>query len=152
MPHDSLVGIDEQRKDRPMKTTAAVTLVAVTLFYAPLAYADTFGSGANQFDIEFVPIGDPGNPSHPSGIGSVPYVYRMGKYEISEDMINKANALGNLGITHDGRGANKPATSISWFEAAKFVNWLNTSTGEHAGIQVRRCRQFWTLGIWRRRF
>ncbi len=24
---------------------------------------------------------------------------------------------------------NKPATSITWFEAAKFVNWLNTSSG-----------------------
>ena len=33
-------------------------------------------------------------------------------------MIDKANAEGSLGITHDGRGANKPATSISWFEAA----------------------------------
>ena len=44
-------------------------------------------------------------------------------------MINKANALGNLGITKDSRGPNKPATNISWFEAAEFVNWLNTSTG-----------------------
>jgi formylglycine-generating enzyme required for sulfatase activity len=43
-------------------------------------------------------------------------------------MIDKANTLGGLGITHDNRGANKPATSISWFEAAKFVNWLNGST------------------------
>jgi formylglycine-generating enzyme required for sulfatase activity len=44
-------------------------------------------------------------------------------------MIDNANALGALGITHDGRGADFPATSISWFEAARFVNWLNTSTG-----------------------
>ena len=112
-----------------MKTTAAVTLVALTFFYAPLAQADTFGSGANTFDIEFVTIGDPGNPPGPYSYGSVRYDYRIGKYEISEDMINKANALGNLGITHGGQGANKPATSVSWFQAAKFVNWLNTSTG-----------------------
>ena len=44
-------------------------------------------------------------------------------------MIDKANALGGLGITKDTRGADFPATSISWFEAARFVNWLNTSTG-----------------------
>jgi len=44
-------------------------------------------------------------------------------------MINKANALGGLGITHNNRGANKPATNITWFEAAQFVNWLNTSKG-----------------------
>jgi sulfatase modifying factor 1 len=45
-------------------------------------------------------------------------------------MIEKANALGGLGITKDTRGPDKPATSISWFEAARFVNWLNTSTGQ----------------------
>jgi hypothetical protein len=116
-----------------MKTTVAVTLVAVALFHAPLADADTFGSGANQFDIEFVPIGDPGNPADDFGFpdpwGPVPNVYRIGKYEISEDMINKANALGNLGITKDTRGPNKPATSVSWNEAARFVNWLNTTSG-----------------------
>jgi hypothetical protein len=64
----------------------------------------------------------------------VPYPYRIGKFEISEQMIDKANAesaiAGNpLSITHDERGPNVAATSISWFEAARFVNWLNTSTG-----------------------
>ena len=59
----------------------------------------------------------------------MPYAYRIGKYEISEQMIDKANALGGLGITKDMRGADKPATSVSWFEAAQFVNWINTSTG-----------------------
>jgi hypothetical protein len=116
-----------------MKTTVAVMLVAVTLFHPPLADADTFGSGANQFDIEFVRIGNPGNPAdttgNPNPAGSVPYRYRIGKYEISEQLIDKANTLGGLGITKDTRGADKPATSVSWNEAARFVNWLNTSTG-----------------------
>ena len=97
------------------------------------AAADTFGSGANTFDIEFVTIGNPGNAAdttgNPNPAGSVPYTYRMGKFEISEQMIDKANALGGLGITKDTRGADKPATSVSWNEAARFVNWLNTSTG-----------------------
>ncbi|WP_425401107.1 SUMF1/EgtB/PvdO family nonheme iron enzyme [Aeoliella sp.] len=44
--------------------------------------------------------------------------------------------LGNLGITHDNRGSNKPATSISWVEAAKFVNWLNTSSGYSPAYKV----------------
>jgi formylglycine-generating enzyme required for sulfatase activity len=100
---------------------------------ADRAAGDTFGSGASTFDIEFVPIGNPDNPDDTTGspnpAGKVEYAYRLGKYEISEDMINKANALGGLGITHDNRGANKPVTSVSWFEAARFVNWLNTSTG-----------------------
>jgi formylglycine-generating enzyme required for sulfatase activity len=44
-------------------------------------------------------------------------------------MIAKANTLGGLLITKDTRGVNKPATGVSWNEAARFVNWLNTSQG-----------------------
>ena len=38
-------------------------------------HADTFGSGANSFDIEFVTIGNPGNPpdANPNPAGAVPY-------------------------------------------------------------------------------
>ncbi len=95
------------------------------------ANADLFGSGANSFEIEFVTIGSPGNPpdADPNPAGAVPYEYRIGKYEISEQMIDKANALGGLGITKDTRGPDKPATSVSWYEAARFVNWLNTTSG-----------------------
>ena len=97
------------------------------------ALADTFGSGANTFDIEFVAIGDPGNAAdttgNPNPAGSVPYAFRMGKFEISEQMIDKANDEGSLGITKDTRGPDKPATRVSWNEAARFVNWLNMSSG-----------------------
>jgi hypothetical protein len=107
--------------------------VALVLLLSRGALADTFGSGSNTFDIEFVSVGNLGNPADTTGdpnpVGFVYYPYRIGKYEISEGIINKANALGALGITHDNRGPNKPASSISWWEAAKFVNWLNTSTG-----------------------
>ena len=116
-----------------MKTTGTLILFTLGLLSTAAAQADIFGSGANQFAIEFVTIGDPDNPGDTSGepyrAGKVEYAYRIGTYEVSEDMINKANALAGLDISHDGRGANKPATSISWFEAARFVNWLNTSTG-----------------------
>src|SRR5688500_11126616 len=53
----------------------------------------------------------------------------MGKFEIAEQMIGKANALAVLGITTSTRGPNKPAERVSWNEAARFVNWLDTSTG-----------------------
>jgi formylglycine-generating enzyme required for sulfatase activity len=95
------------------------------------AAADTFGVAPNAFEIEFVPIRDAGNPpdANPNPAGAVPYKYRIGKYEVSEEMIDKANALGLLGITKDTRGPDKPATSVTWYEAARFVNWLNISTG-----------------------
>jgi hypothetical protein len=115
-----------------MKAMTGLTFLLLAHLCAGAIHADTFGSGANTFDIEFARISNPGNvpdtTGDPNPAGSVPYRYRIGKYEISEDMIDKANALGALGITHDHRGTNKPAT-VNWFEAARFVNWLNTSTG-----------------------
>ena len=95
------------------------------------SFADTFGSGANSFGIDFVTVGNPGISPDANGLGAgaVPYSYRIDKCEISEQMIDKANALGGLGITKDSRGPDYPATSVTWYEAAKFVNWLDTSSG-----------------------
>jgi sulfatase modifying factor 1 len=100
-------------------------------FGSPAALADVFGNGANSFSIDFVSIGNPGNApdANPNPAGAVAYPYRIGKYEISEQMIDKANALGGLGITKDTRGPDYPATRVTWYEAAKFVNWLDTSSG-----------------------
>jgi hypothetical protein len=120
-----------------MKTTRAVTVLLVAIFYAPSAHADSFGTGLNAFDIEFVAIGNPGNLPDTTGIpnpaGTVLYPYRMGKYEISREMITKANTDGGLAIPLANipivNGANRPATGPSWNEAARFVNWLNASTG-----------------------
>jgi formylglycine-generating enzyme required for sulfatase activity len=115
------------------RVVVLVLAMSALLAASRRAGADEFGSGGNSFSIEFVTVGDPGNPADTTGspnpAGSVAYPFRIGKYEISEQMIDKANALGGLGITKDVRGADKPATSVSWFEAARFVNWLNTSTG-----------------------
>jgi hypothetical protein len=101
---------------------------------------ETFGSGANAFTIDFVQIGNPGNAADTTGspnpAGSVNYIYNLGKYEISRDMIDKANAVGGLGITmkdmtsYGGNGVNRPAAvDWGWGNAMKFVNWLNTSKG-----------------------
>src|SRR3954451_1047129 len=105
--------------------------IAVGLVSGSATLADTFGSGANSFSIDFVKVGNPGNPpdANPNPAGAVPYTYRIGTYEISEQMIDKASTLGGLGITKDTRGPDYPATNVTWYEAAKFVNWLNTSTG-----------------------
>ena len=116
-----------------MKLTTAFAVLALTLACTSTTYADTFGSGLNAFSIDFVTIGNPGNAADTTGkpnpAGEVDYTYRMGTYEISEDMIDKANTLGALGITKDNRGANKPVTHVNWYEAATFVNWLNVDAG-----------------------
>ncbi len=124
-----------------MKTIATSILLSLALLCVPTAQADSiesFGSGANAFTMTFVPIGNPGNAVDTTvnpnvGGGAVAYNYRMGKYEVSRDMVNKANAAGNLGISlrdmtpFGGNGVNRPATDVSWNEAARYVNWLNTS-------------------------
>lgn len=108
-----------------------------------------FGSGANQFSLEFVTVGNPGNTAdtkgNPNPGGSVPYVYQIGKYEVSRDQITKANADGSLGLTLDGMAivtggprVNMPASGISWNEAARFVNYLNTSQGRPAAYKFSK--------------
>ncbi len=110
-----------------------ITLAGLLAFTVPATRADTFGTGANAFTIDFVPIGSPGNAADTTGspnpAGAVGYNYQMGKYEVSDAMINKFNASQGLTISKDTRGPNQPATNVSWNEAARFVNWLNTSTG-----------------------
>jgi sulfatase modifying factor 1 len=56
-------------------------------------------------------------------------------------MIEKFNASQYLNITlqdmtaYGGSGVNKPATGVTWNEAARFINWLNTSTGGYAAYR-----------------
>ena len=119
---------------------------------------ETFGSGANQFQIEFVTIGNPGNAADTSGTpnpaGSVEYIYNLGKYEVSRDMITQANLAGGLNITMTdmsslgGNGGARPANGISWYEAARFVNWLNTSTGRVGAYKfdANGAFQLWSPG------
>jgi formylglycine-generating enzyme required for sulfatase activity len=112
----------------------------------------SFGTGPNQFSMEFVTIGNPGNTADTTGApnpaGAVAYTYGMGKFEVSEDMINKFNASQSLQITKDTRGPNKPATSVSWNEAARFVNWLNTSTGHAAAYKFTSAGVNDNIALW----
>jgi len=107
---------------------------------------ESFGTGGNAFTMDFVTIGNPGNAADitgsPNSAGSVAYTYNLGKYEVSRDQIDKANSSGSLGITifdmtsyGGNNGLLKPATGISWYEAAKYVNWLNTSSGGTAAYK-----------------
>jgi hypothetical protein len=124
---------------------AAVSMVAASLVSAVQAAVVSFGDGSNKFSMEFVTIGNPGNlpdtTGAPNPAGAVGYTYGIGKFEVSRDMITKFNASQSLKITladmtsFGGNGANKPATGVSWNEAARFVNWLNTSTGGFAAYK-----------------
>jgi formylglycine-generating enzyme required for sulfatase activity len=117
-------------------------------------------SALAQVDIgmEFVDVGDAGNPPDPFTeglIGSVPYPFKMGKYEVTNEQyvgfLNDVDPLGTNslllyvgsmagprgGITFDlARGFGEkyqskpsrdrhPVTFLSYFSALRFVNWLH---------------------------
>ena len=146
----------------------AVLFAALTLNIQPVALgqnnatspitvipsADTFGTGANQFTIPFVSIGLTNVPADTNGLGAVPYEYRMGTYEISQNDITMATASGMVNVAAGAWTGNQPAANISWYEAAAFVNWLNTSTGNTAaynltfGWSQEMNENVWSMALW----
>ncbi|MBL7107500.1 MAG: SUMF1/EgtB/PvdO family nonheme iron enzyme [Phycisphaerae bacterium] len=139
-----------------MRRVLFVSLYAC--FISSMAWADTFGTGANQFTIDFVNISADSNPS--SGYGIVNNDYRIGTYEVTNDQWNKFEAelgvsvTGNPSEAYDWNSAWKdidvPANRISWYEAAQFVNYLNTSTGHQAAYKFTGTQGTgnYTLGVW----
>ncbi len=122
---------------------------------AETARADSFGSGENAFSIDFVNVGNAGNADdsgagggiYSSPSGGVGYDYRVSTYEISQDAITKATNLGMTNVTAGAHAGNRPAANISWFEAAAFVNWLNTSQGLQAAYNLTFSGT-WSLTVW----
>ena len=118
-------------------------IAAAVLVLAVPAMADTFAEGtANEFTIDFVTISGATNPT--SGYGIVNKDYRMGKYEITNAQWNKFKAAygavtGTPSTAYDTDpyfpGLTVPTNSTSWYEAAQFVNYLNTSTGHTAAYK-----------------
>jgi formylglycine-generating enzyme required for sulfatase activity len=146
----------------------SIVLTSIVLTSAAAAMADTFGTGANQFTISFVPISGATNPSSgiPAGSGytftGVNHDYRMGTYDITNAQWNKFTASLGVPVTGSDGGYNNsffdygtgttnvPANNVSWFEAAQFVNWLNTSTGHQAAYKFTGTQgtSNYTFAIW----
>jgi len=167
-------GLDLKKWERVCFNYWMNRLLAVLLLGGFSAQAqtitETFGSGENQFSIDFVTIGNPnyvgdeararpifnefGSFIRLASFGSVTNIYNLGKFEISRDQINKANAAGSLGITladmssYGGNGVNIAATGVSWNEAARFVNYLNTSKGYQAAYNFTTSGSNDSITIW----
>ncbi len=125
------------------------------------AQADSFGSGGNAFTIDFVTVGNAGNgndaafddiaPDFSSPYGRVDYTYRMGVYEISQDMITKATAGGLANVTAGAHTGAEPAANMSWYEAAAFVNWLNQEyfdDGAFEAYDLTWDGSSWSMAVW----
>jgi sulfatase modifying factor 1 len=112
---------------------------------------------AELVTIDWVTVGDPNNAADDTGYGTVTESYRIGKYEVTiQQYTNFLNAAAksdpyflyntsmatNLniagisrsgtsgGYTYDviGSGA-RPITYVSWFDAARFANWMQNGQG-----------------------
>jgi len=130
---------------------SAVVLGAVSILsFHSSAQADTFGSGANAFTLNFVQVSQTNNATDPltgSRYGAVPYEYRASIYEISANDITKATAGGLSNVTAPTYLGDRPAADISWYEAAAFVNWLNTSTGKTAAYALTFSNSQWSMAL-----
>ena len=133
-----------------------ITLAGVLALIGVSAKADTFGTTGNEFTIDFVGIGNAGNGDdlgaggglYSSPYGGVGYDYRMGTYEISQDQIEKATSSGLLHVLAGQHTGAEPAADMFWYEAAAFVNWLNTSTGHQAAYNMNFNAGSWTMTLW----
>jgi formylglycine-generating enzyme required for sulfatase activity len=135
---------------KPMTQMAAVALgLALGMMTNGTALADTFGSGANTFTIDFVNVGNAGNANDvgPNGgpYGGVAYNFRVGTFEISQDAIARATASGMTHVTAGAWTGSQPAANMTWYEAAGVVNWMNTSTGRQAAYQLNETNTAMTL-------
>ena len=139
---NSQLEIQNMKSLRLLFTLAFVVLAAVLQQAA--VRADIFGTGSNTFNIDFVDVGNAGNGDdlgagggyYSSPYGGVAYAFRMGVTETAQDWIIKATNLGLTDVAANAWVGNQPAANITWYEAAAFVNWLNTSTGHHAAYNL----------------
>ena len=113
--------------------------------------------------IETVPVGNAGNEADPTtGYGAVGYDYGIGKYEVTLNQYTEfLNAVGAddtyglynvnmgsnpniMGISRSGASGsysysvigsgNRPVTYVSWYDSARFANWLGN--GQPTGAQA----------------
>ena len=128
----------------------AALLAAFTLSIPPSAQADTFGGGtSNEFTVEFVAIGNTGNAADTTtSYGAVPYEYRASIYEISQNAITKATQIGMANVSAGAWTGSQPAADITWYEAAAFVNFLNTNSGKTAAYDLTFSSGSWSMALW----
>ena len=123
----------------------------------------TISNASALITIDAVNVGDAGNPNDPTtGFGAVGYNYGIAKYEVTLSQYTAfLNAVGatdtyalyngnmgaytpTLGISRSGASGSytysvvgngaRPVTWVSWFDSARFSNWLQN--GQPTGAQA----------------
>jgi formylglycine-generating enzyme required for sulfatase activity len=130
-----------------MKTQKLLTSAAI---------AALITSASASVTMDWVTVSNAGNAADPlTGYGAVAYEYKIGKYEVTNAQygafLNAAaktdsyglynTGMSSYGITRSGSSgsytysvtgalANRPVVLVSWFDAARFANWMMNSQGD----------------------
>lgn len=126
--------------------------VTFALFIVIILHNSALGS----ITMDYVTIGDPNNTGYGVSppIGSIDYVFKMGKYEVTTaqyaEFLNAKAKTDPYGLYHSSMGTrglsrsgvdgaynytvsiewqNKPISLVSFFDAARFANWLGNGQG-----------------------
>jgi formylglycine-generating enzyme len=140
-----------------MKKVFALAAAVALLGLSGIAQANVFDLGPGLTNLEMVTVGDPGNTADTryGSYGAVDYTYNIGKYEVTTaqyaDFLNhkaKSDPYGlysyagvtgyNYSIIRTGTPGdyvytnfdNRPVNYVSFWNACRFVNWLNNGQGD----------------------
>jgi len=128
-----------------------------TLFKTSVLLTALITSATATVTMDWVLVGNANNAADPTtGYGAVDHAYQIGKYEVTNaqygEFLNakgQSNANGiynsymsNYGITQTGSTgsfgytvssalANRPVVYVSWFDAARFANWIVNGQGSN---------------------
>ncbi|MGB2265597.1 MAG: SUMF1/EgtB/PvdO family nonheme iron enzyme, partial [Akkermansiaceae bacterium] len=108
----------------------------------PQAHAVTIAHGGDSVDIDFVDIGNVDNAADTTGYGAVDYEYSIGTYEVTAAQWASVSSFdANVGSAGTWSGA-QPTASASWYEAAKFANWLTSGDALSGAYQFSDATTF----------
>ncbi|MDA1178644.1 MAG: SUMF1/EgtB/PvdO family nonheme iron enzyme [Planctomycetota bacterium] len=139
--------------------TTVTLLCSLTLMQIPASAADVLQMSDGLRSLEMVEIGAPGNLPDDNGLGAVPYAYKISKYEVTAAQFaeflrakasktdpydlrsNNMEETGGCGITRKGNKgayeytladdlANCPVNQVNFWDACRFVNWLQNGQGD----------------------
>jgi formylglycine-generating enzyme required for sulfatase activity len=117
--------------------TLLLVVVLSAALAAPAAWANVFSMPAGVASLQFVTVGDPGNAADTNnslGYGSVPYVYQMGKYDVTIaqycQFLNAVAAADPYGLYNVGNIVVGPSMAPSDFVPTAGIN-QNGSSGSY---------------------
>jgi len=118
-----------------INTPALLGLTSIVLAGTMMnAEAITIAHGGDSVDIDFVDIGNVGNTGDTANTvnganpGAVDYEYSIGKYEVTAEQWAAVSGFDALVETNanEAWSGSQPTANASWYEAAKFTNWLTS--------------------------